>query len=82
MKQNNPYSNTYNLGWKNHPNFSWKDKKGKLLNKVNTKLNINNNNNNKPLRKLIGRLPLKEWKLIMLNSKKKPEIIRNTLPHP
>ncbi|KAA3461342.1 reverse transcriptase [Gossypium australe] len=20
--QNNPYSNTYNLGWRNHPNFS------------------------------------------------------------
>ncbi|XP_050877193.1 uncharacterized protein LOC127080953 [Lathyrus oleraceus] len=26
--QNNPYSNTYNPGWKNHPNFSWKDQKG------------------------------------------------------
>ncbi|KAG8472920.1 hypothetical protein CXB51_034791 [Gossypium anomalum] len=23
--QNNPYSNTYNAGWKNHPNFSWGD---------------------------------------------------------
>jgi hypothetical protein len=22
LKQNNPYSNTYNPGWKNHPNFS------------------------------------------------------------
>ncbi|KAG8489113.1 hypothetical protein CXB51_017162 [Gossypium anomalum] len=21
--QNNPYSNTYNTSWKNHPNFSW-----------------------------------------------------------
>ena len=21
--QNNPYSNTYNLGWKQHPNFPW-----------------------------------------------------------
>jgi len=21
---NDPYSNTYNPGWKNHPNFSWK----------------------------------------------------------
>ncbi|KAG8485827.1 hypothetical protein CXB51_019172 [Gossypium anomalum] len=21
--QNNPYSNTYNTGWRNHPNFSW-----------------------------------------------------------
>lgn len=28
LKQNNPYSNTYNPGWKNNPNFSWKDKKG------------------------------------------------------
>ena len=24
-QQNNPYSNTYNPGWKNHPNFGWKD---------------------------------------------------------
>ncbi|XP_021756145.1 uncharacterized protein LOC110721288 [Chenopodium quinoa] len=23
--QNDPYSNTYNPGWKNHPNFSWRD---------------------------------------------------------
>ncbi|GLU07084.1 hypothetical protein SLE2022_240580 [Rubroshorea leprosula] len=23
LQQNNPYSNTYNPGWKNHPNFSW-----------------------------------------------------------
>ncbi|XP_057425760.1 uncharacterized protein LOC130719138 [Lotus japonicus] len=23
--QNNPYSNTYNSGWRNHPNFSWRD---------------------------------------------------------
>lgn len=22
LKQNNPYSNTYNPDWKNHPNFS------------------------------------------------------------
>jgi len=21
---NNPYSNTYNHGWRNHPNFSWR----------------------------------------------------------
>ncbi|XP_039118882.1 uncharacterized protein LOC120255028 [Dioscorea cayenensis subsp. rotundata] len=21
--QNNPFSNTYNAGWRNHPNFSW-----------------------------------------------------------
>jgi hypothetical protein len=23
--QNNPYSNSYNLGWRNHPNFSWRN---------------------------------------------------------
>ena len=23
ISQNNPYSNTYNSGWYNHPNFSW-----------------------------------------------------------
>ncbi|XP_050908319.1 uncharacterized protein LOC127121938 [Lathyrus oleraceus] len=28
LKPNNPYSKTYNPGWKNHPNFSWKDQKG------------------------------------------------------
>ncbi|XP_058786629.1 uncharacterized protein LOC131661193 [Vicia villosa] len=28
LRQNNPYSNTYNPGWKNHPNFSWKDQQG------------------------------------------------------
>ncbi|XP_050901865.1 uncharacterized protein LOC127108437 [Lathyrus oleraceus] len=27
LNQNSPYSNTYNPGWKNHPNFSWKDQK-------------------------------------------------------
>ena len=25
LRKNNPYSKTYNHGWKNHPNFSWKD---------------------------------------------------------
>ncbi|XP_058764719.1 uncharacterized protein LOC131638164 [Vicia villosa] len=30
LKQNNPYSNTYNPGWKNHPNFSWKDRQGNV----------------------------------------------------
>ncbi|KAF7801056.1 uncharacterized protein G2W53_044429 [Senna tora] len=24
FKQDNPYSNTYNPGWRNHPNFSWR----------------------------------------------------------
>ncbi|XP_076899581.1 uncharacterized protein LOC143553463 [Bidens hawaiensis] len=24
-RQNNAYSNSYNPGWRNHPNFSWKD---------------------------------------------------------
>ncbi|XP_076926597.1 uncharacterized protein LOC143589840 [Bidens hawaiensis] len=24
-RQNNAYGNTYNSGWRNHPNFSWKD---------------------------------------------------------
>ncbi|PIN19118.1 hypothetical protein CDL12_08207 [Handroanthus impetiginosus] len=26
--QNNPYSNTYNSGWKQHPNFSWNNNQG------------------------------------------------------
>ena len=32
LRQNNPYSNTYNPGWKNHPNFSWKDQQGNIQN--------------------------------------------------
>ncbi|XP_017970386.1 PREDICTED: uncharacterized protein LOC108660644 [Theobroma cacao] len=27
-QQNNPYSNTYNPGWRNHPNFSWNNNAG------------------------------------------------------
>ncbi|XP_050917630.1 uncharacterized protein LOC127132709 [Lathyrus oleraceus] len=30
LRQNNPYSNTYNPEWKNHPNFSWKDQQGDI----------------------------------------------------
>ncbi|KAJ9187257.1 hypothetical protein P3X46_002735 [Hevea brasiliensis] len=30
---NNPYSNTYNLGWKNHPNFSWSNSQNQPMNK-------------------------------------------------
>src|SRR3954466_1860175 len=30
LKQNNPYSNTYNPGWKHNPNFSWKDQQGNV----------------------------------------------------
>ncbi|XP_050919795.1 uncharacterized protein LOC127137369 [Lathyrus oleraceus] len=32
LRQNNPYSNTYNPGWKTHPNFSWKDQQGNVQN--------------------------------------------------
>lgn len=30
LKQNNPYSNTYNPRGKNHSNFSWKDQQGNV----------------------------------------------------
>ncbi|XP_050876716.1 uncharacterized protein LOC127080440 [Lathyrus oleraceus] len=30
LRQNNPYSNTYNPWWKNHHNFSWKYQKGNI----------------------------------------------------
>ncbi|KAI5666975.1 hypothetical protein M9H77_16828 [Catharanthus roseus] len=29
-RQNDPYSNTYNSGWRNHPNFSWRQQGGEL----------------------------------------------------
>lgn len=28
-KMNNPYSNTYNIGWRNHLNFSWKNEQAR-----------------------------------------------------
>ncbi|MED6126642.1 hypothetical protein PIB30_080406 [Stylosanthes scabra] len=37
--QNDPYSNTYNPGWRNHPNFSWGGNQGQWSNN-----NIQNNN--------------------------------------
>ncbi|KAJ9175424.1 hypothetical protein P3X46_013981 [Hevea brasiliensis] len=30
---NNPYSNTYNPGWRNHPNLSWSDQQNQPINK-------------------------------------------------
>src|SRR3954463_13118247 len=33
LRQNNPYANTYNPGWKNHPNFAWKDQQGNFQKK-------------------------------------------------
>ncbi|MED6202225.1 hypothetical protein PIB30_103178 [Stylosanthes scabra] len=30
--QNDPYSNTYNPGWRNHPNFSWGGNQGQRSN--------------------------------------------------
>ncbi|KAI5648750.1 hypothetical protein M9H77_34755 [Catharanthus roseus] len=29
-RQNDPYSNTYNPGWRNHPNFSWRQQRGEV----------------------------------------------------
>ncbi|MED6190943.1 hypothetical protein PIB30_111023, partial [Stylosanthes scabra] len=39
--QNDPYSNMYNPGWRNHPNFSWGGNQGQ-------KSNNNTQNNNRP----------------------------------
>ena len=41
-QQSNPYSNTYNAAWRNHPNFAWKDQ-GNQSNQV------NQGNNARPL---------------------------------
>ncbi|KAJ9175357.1 hypothetical protein P3X46_013921 [Hevea brasiliensis] len=30
---NNPYSNTYNPGWRKHPNFSWSNQQNQPINK-------------------------------------------------
>lgn len=29
-KENNPFSNSFNQGWRNHPNLSWKSKQNVL----------------------------------------------------
>lgn len=31
---NNPYSNTYNPGWKNHPNLKWMQKQAALQQQI------------------------------------------------
>ncbi|KAL5538366.1 hypothetical protein UlMin_046146 [Ulmus minor] len=38
---NNPYSNTYNLGWRQHPNFSWSNQTGQSSNNPNMPINPN-----------------------------------------
>ncbi|KAL5562245.1 hypothetical protein UlMin_031992 [Ulmus minor] len=38
---NNPYSNTYNLGWRQHPNFSWSNQTGQSSNNPNRPINPN-----------------------------------------
>ncbi|XP_050229099.1 uncharacterized protein LOC126678239 [Mercurialis annua] len=40
---NDPYSNTYNPGWRNHPNFSWKDTNHSGPNNANTQANAGRN---------------------------------------
>lgn len=32
FQKKNPYSNTYNLGWKDHPNFCWSNNKNSNAN--------------------------------------------------
>lgn len=36
---NNPYSNTYNPGWRQHPNFSWSNQTGQSSNNPNRPIN-------------------------------------------
>ncbi|KAL5563392.1 hypothetical protein UlMin_033139 [Ulmus minor] len=38
---NNPYSNTYNPGWRQHPNFSWSNQMGQSSNNPNMPINPN-----------------------------------------
>lgn len=40
---NNPYSNTYNPGWRQHPNSSWSNQTGKSSNNPNKPINPNAN---------------------------------------
>ncbi|KAK8690650.1 hypothetical protein V6N13_074181 [Hibiscus sabdariffa] len=39
--ENNPYSNTYNPGWRQHPNFSWSNQGGSNTSNANRQQNIN-----------------------------------------
>ncbi|KAK9043644.1 hypothetical protein V6N11_071979 [Hibiscus sabdariffa] len=38
---NNPYSNTYNPGWRQHPNFSWDNQGGSNTSNANRQQNMN-----------------------------------------
>ncbi|KAL5546795.1 hypothetical protein UlMin_006482 [Ulmus minor] len=40
-RDNNPYSNTYNPGWRQHPNFSWSNQTGQSSNNPNRPINPN-----------------------------------------
>ena len=40
LKQNSPYSNTYNPGWKNHLNFAWKDQQQQAPDKAEWEVDI------------------------------------------
>jgi hypothetical protein len=42
--QNNPYSNTYNPEWRNHPNFSWRNHQDNQPQNMNQNLNQNRSN--------------------------------------
>ena len=42
--QNNPYSNSYNPGWKNHPNFSWRNNQDNQSQNLNQSSNQNRSN--------------------------------------
>jgi hypothetical protein len=42
--QNNPYSNSYNPGWRNHPNFSWKNNQDNQPQNQNQSSNQNRSN--------------------------------------
>ncbi|WCJ20794.1 hypothetical protein M5689_002999 [Euphorbia peplus] len=44
-RNNNPYSSTYNPGWRNHPNFGWRDNTNSNQDRpTNNNSNIDNNN--------------------------------------
>ncbi|XP_017981014.1 PREDICTED: uncharacterized protein LOC108663036 [Theobroma cacao] len=57
-QQNNPYSNTYNPGWRNHPNFSWNNNAGPS----------NSNPNMPPSFQQQSRPPIPEKKSQLANS--------------
>jgi hypothetical protein len=59
LPQNNPYSNSYNPGWRNHPNFFWRNNQDNQPQNQNQSPNQNRSNQGYGQRQFDQRAPQK-----------------------